>query len=165
MKKGIFFIGIILLISIILFTWLKNDSPEISNSDQSKQNIDVLAEINDVDLTEIYTLSQEQASESSFDRIDKAYQEGQITIDQTLGYKLVAMFDHTRLPEEYIAGALQPREGDMILIEIQERWDTLTTETQKIFEPLFLDPSEVGAFFHPKNVEVREALIKQLTQL
>jgi hypothetical protein len=50
----------------------------------------------------------------------------------------------------------------MILVEIKEHWDDLDTETQVLFEPMFLDPSEDGSFFHPAHVDVRKEVINKL---
>lgn len=162
MKKILIFIVIIVIIGLFFIGGDEDTSSnQVSQEYSSKEN----AKIVDDDFQEIVKLSQEEVLEpSTFSLIEEAYNNGDITLDEVFGYKLVAMFDVEQLPEKYNAGAPQSLEGDMILTEIKESWDFLDEETQELFAPMFLSPEEEGAFFHPANVEVRENLISTLAQ-
>jgi hypothetical protein len=118
--------------------------------------------IADSDFQELYAMSQEKTEPTTFGLIDAAYNEGTISLDKTLRLKVVATFDFTQLPSEFNAGKPARLQGDMILVEIKEHWDDLDTETQVLFEPMFLDPSEDGSFFHPAHVDVRKEVINKL---
>jgi hypothetical protein len=120
--------------------------------------------ITDPDFQELYALSQEESKPTTFGLIETAYREGEITLDKSLRLKTVATFDYTQLPKEFNAGSPARLQGDMILVEVKDHWEELTPETQALFEPMFLDPSEDGSFFHPAHTDVRKVVIKELSE-
>lgn len=121
-----------------------------------------MSSVTDADFQELYTVSQETSEPTTLDLIESAYKNGSITLDRFLRLKTVATFDYTQLPEEFNAGSPARLQGDMILIEVKEHWDDLDPETQALFEPLFLDPSEEGSFFHPTHIDIRKDIISKL---
>lgn len=133
--------------------------------DRDNRSIDEkVLSITDPDFQELYAFSQEESEPTTFDLIETAYKEGTITLDRALRLKTVAMFDYTQLPKEFNAGSPARLQGDMILIEVKEHWDSLTPETQELFEPMFLDPSEDGSFFHPAHTDIRKVVISELSK-
>ena len=151
--KLLFVVAIISVIAVGIFVSSKQDS----DSSDGK-----ISSITDSDFQELHALSQEEPEPTTFGLIETAYKEGAITLDKVLRLKTVAIFDYTQLPKEFNAGSPARLQGDMILVEVKEHWDDLSPETQALFEPMFLDPSEDGSFFHPAHIDVRKDVIGEL---
>ena len=141
----------IVVVGVIVFVSLSESTHE-----------EQISSVIDADFQELHALSQEEPEPTTFGLIESAYKEGSITLDRFLRLKTVAIFDYRQLPEEFNAGSPARLQGDMILIEVKEHWDDLDPETQALFEPLFLDPSEEGSFFHPTHIDIRKDIISKL---
>jgi hypothetical protein len=151
--KLLFVVAIIAVIAVGVFV--------SGNQDNSSSEREI-SSITDSDFQELHNLSQEEPEPTTFGLIETAYREGAITLDKALRLKTVATFDYTQLPKEFNAGSPARLQGDMILVEVKEHWDDLNSETQVLFEPMFLDPSENGSFFHPAHIDVRKDVISKL---
>lgn len=156
--KVLFVIVIFAVIAVGVFLFRGRGSRDNGSIDEE------MLSITDPDFQELYALSQERLEPTTFDLIDSAYKEGDITLDRALRLKTVAFFDYTQLPKEFNAGSPARLQGDMILVEVKEHWDELNPETQELFEPMFLDPSESGSFFHPAHIDIRKDVIRKLSE-
>ncbi len=152
-----------LLLVVVIFVVIAVGVIVFIGRDKSSSDKEMLS-ITDPDFQESYTLSQEEPKPTTFGLIETAYKDGKITLDKTLRLKAVATFDYTQLPKEFNAGSPARLQGDMILVEVKEHWDDLNPETQALFEPMFLDPSEDGSFFHPAHIDVRKVVINKLSK-
>jgi hypothetical protein len=172
-------IGTVALVGLVMFfardvsipSDTKVQKTEQNNTSKESVQVDNTHEqqtkraIDDSDFLEmVVNETMDTRAQSTFDIIETAYTQGEISLDTALRLKVLALFDAQQVPEEFAGNALGNLEGDMILVEIREQWDQLDEETQKLFEPMFLDPSEEGAFFHPANIEVRQDIISKLAQ-
>lgn len=83
---------------------------------------------------------------SAFARIDQAVENGYLTAEQDLVYRMFAAFGDSRLPEAYrgTTGDLDPTGT---LMEARQKYDTLSVEAKTAIYPFLLPPYVDGSWY------------------
>lgn len=86
--------------------------------------------------------NREKYQLSPLEKIQVAYDAGEIGYEKALLYKVSALFDPNNLPEEYKSDViLVPiKTGTPIMEEVIFNWDNLTPETQALLEEYRVRP-------------------------
>ena len=93
-----------------------------------------------------------QEGNTSFDLIDKAYEEDKIDKETSLVYGAYAAFGDERLPEEY-RSEVRAFEANDVFIEIHENYDGFSLENKEIIDPFLKRPDEEGSYWNQKAQE------------
>ncbi|MBU1178037.1 hypothetical protein KJ903_02355 [Patescibacteria group bacterium] len=91
-----------------------------------------------------------QEGNTSFDLIDKAYEEGKVDKETSLVYGAYAAFGDERLPEEYRSDVMA-FEANHVFAGIQENYDSFSDENKKIIDPFLKRPDEKGSWWDQRT--------------
>ncbi|MBU1177758.1 hypothetical protein KJ903_00905 [Patescibacteria group bacterium] len=97
-----------------------------------------------------------QEGDTSFDLIDKAYEEGKIDKETSLIYGAYAAFGDERLPEEYQSDIIA-FEANHVFREIRENYDSFSPENKEIIDPFLKRPDDPESWW---NEKVREKQVR-----
>ncbi|MFH2105558.1 MAG: hypothetical protein ABII72_04990, partial [Parcubacteria group bacterium] len=90
-----------------------------------------------------------QEGDTSFDLLDKAYEEGKLDKETSLIYGAYAAFGDERLPEEY-RSEVMAFEANHVFAGIQENYDGFSSENKEIIDPFLKRPDEEGSWWSQK---------------
>ncbi len=82
---------------------------------------------------------------SSFDLIQTAFEQGRIDAETALQYKVFAVFDDARLPQEYRSGDAGGEAG-LFMNEVVAAFPTLSASAQAVVAPFFIPPYLQGSW-------------------
>lgn len=88
--------------------------------------------------------------------IERDLQQGRLTLDQAVRYKIQAIADPTALPAPYqplslSARASNPRQASIVLRDIQQLLPDLSAETQALFRTAFFRPTTEFTYVSPEG--------------
>ena len=82
---------------------------------------------------------------TSIDIIDKAVADKKLDAETALVYKVYAIYGDDRLPKEY-ASDKPYYEGTDVILEMIQKWDSLSAKTKTLLEPFKKRPDEKGSW-------------------
>jgi len=89
-------------------------------------------------------------SETSLEMIDRTVADKKLDEETALVYKVYSVFGDERLPKEYTSD--KPYyEGTQVVLEMMEKWDSLSAKTKALLEPFTKRPDEKGNWMDLKN--------------
>jgi hypothetical protein len=88
---------------------------------------------------------------SSHELIDEAVQNGELTEEQGLTYKVFSDFKDPRLPDKYAGTPDALEEG--ALGEAADSWPNLSTQTQDTLRPFLIPPFYAGSHWSPEPAD------------
>ncbi len=86
---------------------------------------------------------------SSIDKLDLAWQEGKIKLEDYIVLQLRALYGGNKLPSEYQGGPDREKDQAYIFALISENWSSLSKETQDAILPYLLPATNPKSYFHP----------------
>ncbi len=115
--------------------------------------------------TIIETLAVYDLPESSFQKIDKALKEGEITKEEAVILNIQAVYDPLSIPEKY-KGVIYKKEKPTLKAELQwliNNWDSLDEETKNKVEPFVVAPDDPRSYYNQDSAKERNKLLKKLS--
>jgi len=84
---------------------------------------------------------------TSLELIDRALASGAITAETALTYKVYAEFHDTRLPSQYQGDDSKPTPVASVMLELANKFPTLSRETQNLLAPFIMPPAYSGSWY------------------
>ncbi|MBN2127174.1 MAG: hypothetical protein JW703_02145 [Candidatus Diapherotrites archaeon] len=150
--------GIILLILIVFFvsSFLTPavDSNELGNNNSSSGFLDSGKKFTSDFRTQVEELNkQEEIKLTSFDLIEKEFNEGKITKDEYFIQSAFAAFEPEKIDSKY-AGEQLTVAPDGFLWTLTNEFENLSPESQKELEKFILTPSNPKSFWYSSELKV-----------
>ena len=107
------------------------------------------------DVTKFFNLLKAEG-ETSLEMIDRTVADKKLDEETALVYKVYSVFGDERLPKEY-ASDKPYYEGTQVVLEMMEKWDSLSAKTKALLEPFRKRPDEKGSWVDLKysNTEAK----------
>lgn len=90
---------------------------------------------------------------SSVDKLDQAWQEGKIKLEDYIVLQLRAVYGDNKMPATYQGEANREKDQAYIFALINENWKTLSKPTQEAIQPFLLPADNPSSFFSPLKTE------------
>lgn len=92
------------------------------------------------------------ATQSSYQMIESAYNNGQLNSEQRLLYLVQSIRDQQALPVRFQSDVKElQKSATEIFMEVHDRWDQLSQETQQLLQPLLARPSSAFSVLSPSG--------------
>ncbi|MFA6254191.1 MAG: hypothetical protein WC640_03015 [Candidatus Paceibacterota bacterium] len=89
--------------------------------------------------------------ETSIDKLDQAWQEGTIKLEDYVILQLRAVYGDNKLPAAYQGEANREKDQAYLFALIAENWDSFSKPTQEVLKPFMLPPDNPESYFSPNN--------------
>ena len=104
-------------------------------------------------------------SETSIDKLDQAWQDGTIKLEDYIKLQLKAVYGDNKMPAEYQGEANREKDQAYIFALINENWSTLSKETQTEILPYLLPATDPKSYFYPTSPATMNQGQSLLTQI
>lgn len=136
MKNKLYFLLLPVTLACLLAGCGKSATPNTTNDQQIKN------------LLAGYQAGQDW-SDTSLDKIESAFAENKITLEQTVLLEIKAMFSPAALPQEYQGAADTAPDNAWLFAVIHENWGTFSSSTQDALLPFVIPPSDPRSYYYP----------------
>lgn len=124
---------------------------------------DAAGNISTDEITLIYAVGSGHSSSTTEGLIDQSLEDGVITQETALLYKVYALFGDNRLPEEF-HGENPKGLLDHALDDIMQDYNALSDETKVVLDPYLVPPHHQGSWWHIRTAAAPKVINGKMTR-